>query len=224
MTNSSLYSTLALPWKVAIEQAWMACRQGNLPIGSVLTDKHGNIVARGHNLRFSKHANHPFAGSPIAHAEIVMLGSIKCVQPLSDFSLYSTLEPCFMCSGAIRMAGIGHVHFASTDPGFGGMKLFESDHFKGKGNFEITGPTSIPLEELLIALLVERLIKFTGGKMHQALDFWSATSPKSVSFGKWLAHRGIIEKMRQKNITSENLINNLEIIYRDYIMNQEPKI
>lgn len=76
----------------AIEQAKKSYQQGGIPIGSVLV-KAGQIVARGHNQRVQ-------LGNPILHAEIDCLQNGGRLGSYKDTILYSTLMPCFLCSGA----------------------------------------------------------------------------------------------------------------------------
>ncbi|WP_419765104.1 MAG: nucleoside deaminase [Arcobacter sp.] len=89
--------------EVAIEEAKKGMDEGGIPIGSVLVID-GKIVGRGHNRRVQK-------GSPVLHAEMDCLenaGRIKA----SDYkraTLYSTLSPCDMCSGAVLLYGIPNV-------------------------------------------------------------------------------------------------------------------
>jgi cytosine/creatinine deaminase len=89
--------------QAAIEEARMGMASGGIPIGSVLVID-GKIVGRGHNQRVQK-------GSAILHAEMHCLenaGRLKA----SDYrraTLYSTLSPCDMCSGAILLYGIPKV-------------------------------------------------------------------------------------------------------------------
>lgn len=89
--------------EAAIEEAKTGFEEGGIPIGSVLVID-GRIVARGHNRRVQK-------GSAVLHAEMDCLenaGRIKA----SDYrraTLYSTLSPCDMCSGAILLYGIPKV-------------------------------------------------------------------------------------------------------------------
>ena len=89
--------------QAAIEEAKQGLAEGGIPIGSVLVIN-GQIVGRGHNQRIQK-------GSPVLHAEIDCLekaGRIKA----SDYrkaTLYSTLSPCDMCSGAVLLYGIQKV-------------------------------------------------------------------------------------------------------------------
>ncbi|MFZ2467851.1 MAG: nucleoside deaminase [Parvibaculum sedimenti] len=208
-----LFQTLSEPWKVAVQQAWQACRAGTLPIGSALADRSGRVVACGHNLRLADHATHPFAGSSVAHAEILTLGSVKHKAALQDFVLYSTLEPCPMCAGAIRMAGVGRVCFASRDPLAGGMDLFRSNKYMQAGRCDIQPPGSRLLEDLLIALLMERLINLAPDGVGRSIGTWSAISPGAVAFGQWLARGGVIEDMRRRNVPVEASFAILEKLY-----------
>jgi creatinine deaminase len=80
--------------QAAIEEARKGLAEGGIPIGSVLVIG-GQIVGRGHNQRIQK-------GSPTLHAEMDCLenaGRLSAVE-YAEATLYSTLSPCDMCSGA----------------------------------------------------------------------------------------------------------------------------
>src|SRR5687767_11388241 len=95
----------------AIDEAKKGLSEGGLPIGSVLV-RDGRIVARGHNRRVQK-------GDPMAHAEIDCLTVAGRQKTYRDTVLYSTLMPCFLCSGAIVQFGIPKV-VAGESVNFGG--------------------------------------------------------------------------------------------------------
>lgn len=76
----------------AFEQAQMSYDQGGLPIGSVLADTHGTIVARGHNQRVQ-------TNDPTAHAEVVCIRNAGRRRDWPTLTLASTLSPCIMCTG-----------------------------------------------------------------------------------------------------------------------------
>jgi len=89
--------------QAAIEEAKKGRASGGIPIGSVLVID-GKIVGRGHNQRVQK-------GSAIRHAEMDCLeeaGRITA-KDYQRATIYSTLSPCDMCSGAILLYGIPHV-------------------------------------------------------------------------------------------------------------------
>lgn len=85
----------------AIEEAKKGLSEGGIPIGSVLV-KNGKIIGRGHNQRVQK-------GSPTLHAEIDCLENAGRVGSYKDTVLYSTLMPCYLCSGAVVQFGIKKV-------------------------------------------------------------------------------------------------------------------
>ena len=76
----------------AIEQAEKSWSEGGIPIGSVLVDAEGRIVARGHNRRVQN-------GDPTAHAEVECVRAAGRRRDWSSLTLVSTLSPCPMCSG-----------------------------------------------------------------------------------------------------------------------------
>ena len=89
--------------QAAIEQARQSLAEGGIPIGSVLVHQ-GQIIGRGHNCRVQ-------TGSPIDHGEMNCLRHAGRL-PASvyrDCTLYSTLSPCSMCSGAIVLYKIPRV-------------------------------------------------------------------------------------------------------------------
>jgi cytosine deaminase len=89
--------------EAAIEEARLGEREGGIPIGSVLVID-GRIVGRGHNRRVQR-------GSAVHHAEMDCLenaGRLRGSEYVQS-TLYSTLSPCDMCSGAVLLYGIRRV-------------------------------------------------------------------------------------------------------------------
>jgi cytosine deaminase len=85
----------------AIDEAKLGLQEGGLPIGSVLV-RDGQIIGRGHNRRVQR-------GDPMAHAEIDCLTNAGRQKTYADTILYSTLMPCFLCTGAAIQFGIPKV-------------------------------------------------------------------------------------------------------------------
>jgi len=84
---------------------------GDVPVGAVLVDAAGEIVARGRNEK-------ELLGDPTAHAEIVAIreaSSLLGDWRLEGMTLVVTLEPCVMCAGAIQAARISRVVFGAWD-------------------------------------------------------------------------------------------------------------
>jgi cytosine deaminase len=95
-------STLRRGIDAAIEQAEKSWREGGIPIGSVLLDALGAIVARGHNQRVQ-------SGDPTAHAEVDCIRRAGRRRDWRQLTLVSTLSPCPMCSGTAILFKIPRV-------------------------------------------------------------------------------------------------------------------
>jgi creatinine deaminase len=89
--------------QAAIEQAHQSLAEGGIPIGSVLVHE-SRIIGRGHNCRVQ-------TGSPIDHGEMNCLRNAgrQPARVYRDCTLYTTLSPCPMCSGAILLYKIARV-------------------------------------------------------------------------------------------------------------------
>jgi cytosine/creatinine deaminase len=87
--------------RAALDEARRGLSEGGLPIGSVLV-RNGQIIGRGHNRRVQR-------GDPMAHAEIDCLTRAGRQKTYKDTVLYSTLMPCFLCTGAVIQFGIPKV-------------------------------------------------------------------------------------------------------------------
>ena len=113
----------------ALEQAQHAAELDEVPVGAVLVDADGELVASGHNRPIS-------SNDPSAHAEIVTLRAaalIKSNYRLPDTTLYVTLEPCTMCVGAIVQTRVARVVYGAREPKTGAIEsahqLFETGSF-----------------------------------------------------------------------------------------------
>ncbi|HLL88986.1 MAG TPA: nucleoside deaminase [Tepidisphaeraceae bacterium] len=87
--------------RAAIDEARLGLAEGGLPIGSVLV-RGGRVIGRGHNRRVQH-------GDPMAHAEIDCLKNAGRQRTYKDTVLYSTLMPCYLCSGAAVQFGVPKV-------------------------------------------------------------------------------------------------------------------
>jgi tRNA(adenine34) deaminase len=97
---------------LALEVAHGALGEDEVPVGAVVLDAAGNVIASAHNAREATH-------DPTAHAEIVALraaGAALGTWQLGGCTLAVTLEPCTMCAGAIVLARVTRVVFGAWDP------------------------------------------------------------------------------------------------------------
>jgi tRNA(adenine34) deaminase len=102
----------------ALEEAAAAAPAGEVPVGAVLVDGGGTIVAASGNRVERDH-------DPTAHAEMLVLrgGAARLgAKRLEGCDLYVTLEPCPMCAAAIGLARIRRLYFGAYDPKSGGVE------------------------------------------------------------------------------------------------------
>ena len=101
----------------ALAEARLGLHEGGLPIGSVLADASGHIVARGHNLRVQ-------SGDPTAHAEVVCIRNAGRRRDWPQLTLVSTLSPCIMCTGTSLLFRIPRVVIGENRNFLGAEDLF----------------------------------------------------------------------------------------------------
>ena len=101
----------------AIAEAKKGLSEGGLPIGSVLADSSGHVIARGHNLRVQ-------SGDPTAHAEVVCIRNAGRRRDWPQLTLVSTLSPCVMCTGTSLLFRIPTVIVGENRNFLGAEHLF----------------------------------------------------------------------------------------------------
>lgn len=102
---------------LALNEARSAAARGEVPVGAVIVDASGAVVAAAGNR--TREMN-----DPTAHAEVLAI-RMACAalgsERLPDHDLYVTLEPCPMCAAAISAARIGRLYYGASDPKSGGV-------------------------------------------------------------------------------------------------------
>ena len=102
----------------ALEEAAEALERGEVPVGAVIVEASGNIIARAGNETRARL-------DPSAHAEVLAIrkacNTLK-TDRLVDCDMYVTLEPCAMCAALIANARIRRIYFAASDPKSGGIQ------------------------------------------------------------------------------------------------------
>lgn len=96
----------------ALDQAHLAFKAGEVPVGAVVVDAAGEVLAAAHNAPVAGH-------DPCAHAEVQALraaGHALGNYRLDGCTLYVTLEPCMMCLGAMVNARLARVVYGTAEP------------------------------------------------------------------------------------------------------------
>jgi tRNA(adenine34) deaminase len=125
--------------KLALEQAEMAYKLGEVPVGAIVIDGKGSVIAAAHNLKEETNSAH-------GHAEILALNmAARTIGDwrLNECELFVTLEPCLMCLGAIVQYRVKKLNFGAYDMKGGSYSLgyyFASDkrlnhQFQVEGGF-----------------------------------------------------------------------------------------
>ncbi|MCU1415904.1 MAG: nucleoside deaminase [Schumannella sp.] len=97
--------------RAALAEAELALLSGDVPVGAVLLDSDGSVLAHAHNEREALH-------DPTAHAEVLAIrraAERRGAWHLDDTTLVVTLEPCVLCAGAILAARIPRLVFGAWD-------------------------------------------------------------------------------------------------------------
>jgi len=101
----------------ALSEARAAAARGEVPVGAVVVNPSGRIVAQAGNRTRE-------LCDPSAHAEMLAIRAACAAlgsERLTDHALYVTLEPCAMCAGAIAAARIARLYYGAADPKSGGV-------------------------------------------------------------------------------------------------------
>ena len=123
--------------RLALKQAKLSQKIGEVPIGALIIDQNGKIISRSTNLREKQKTT-------LGHAELVAIH--RACKKLDSWrllgcTLYVTLEPCFMCAGALVQSRISRVVFATPDPKGGALESLSQLGKDSRLNhqFEVTG-------------------------------------------------------------------------------------
>jgi tRNA(adenine34) deaminase len=158
------WSRLPEHWHCAFRQAWAAYVAGTIPVGAVVVDPHGVIAAEARNRIFDAGAppRGQLAGSWLAHAELNALAKIDAERSRTaeGWAVYSTLEPCPLCAGAITVAFRGRitVGYASGDPIGGGLRVLTATDIGRSRQWQVQklhGPFAVFAELLHAVYTVE---------------------------------------------------------------------
>lgn len=152
-------------WRTALELAWEAYRAGTIPVGAVITDADGTVLAAGRNrINDTDAPVGQIFGSRVAHAEINALVQLSVSRTYRECTLWTTLEPCAQCVAAAWISSIGHVAYAAPDVYAGASKLVEREieatdrvrTFPMTVEGPVVGATALLAELFLVSHFVER--------------------------------------------------------------------
>ncbi len=193
------WDDLSKPWQAALSEAWTAYCAGSLPIGCAIADREDNILFTGRNRLHEDDPPHGLlAGNHLAHAEMNALAPLRkqSIDP-KQCVLYTTMEPCPMCTGAIRMTHIGAVHYAARDPVAGSIGLLDATPFMRRGGITVTGPVQSQLETFSVALTIAAFLELHAGTdlPVRIMTSYQPHVPDAVHLGQLLHDTGSLKRL-----------------------------
>ncbi len=150
-------------WDRAVELAWESFCAGTTPVGAVVTDAAGAIVAEGRGRRFETAAPpRQLAWTSVAHAELNALAQLAPDRHYPDHALLTTLEPCAMCHGAAIQSSVGSLAYAGADPyGGTGAVVFGTPQARHRP-LPVTGPLTDERGRLAELLHITWIMRVAG--------------------------------------------------------------
>jgi tRNA(adenine34) deaminase len=205
----NFWQTLSIPWKTCLDEAWQAYRGGSLPIGAAITNANSDIVARGRNRIFDKQADGEYIyNSRTAHAEINALINLnESLNPTGTCTLYTTMEPCPMCLGAIRISRMKACHYASRDPIAGSSALIEATPFMREPGIKMVPPSDPMLENILAAMFIEKLHYANAEAVIKSIAIREEAFPKAGKLARQLFKSEEMQTWAQTDTPTPKVVN-----------------
>ncbi len=174
-----------------LELAWEAYCAGSFPVGAVICDPSGAVVAEGRN-RIGEADAPPgrLRNTGLAHAEMDALAQLH-MGDYADHVLYTSLEPCLLCRSAITMAHVGTVHFLAADSLCDGLdRIREINGHASRRYPTMHGPYPSLESEIAAVLPMAVLMAFnptgdTGVHYRQWAPHHAAAADRIVARNAW---------------------------------------
>lgn len=209
------WSELSHPWQICIEQAWLAFCSGSVPVGAAVVSHDGQILAVGRNRIHETSANpRQVCDTSLAHAELNALLAYRRPEPdPRTNALYTTLEPCPLCMGAMYMSGVRRLYFAARDAYAGSTDMIGATPYLSVKAYQITGPWSAVVENLMLAWHTIYMRSTRVVIPPEMLTPWLARCPHGVDLGESLFASGELTARRSEAVDTvfEDLTARLEV-------------
>jgi tRNA(adenine34) deaminase len=203
---------VSLPWQACLEEAWSAYCVGCVPVGAAVMDAAGQILSRGRNRIGERQGEaNTLYGHSLAHAEVNALACLPADGlDRHSLSLYTTMEPCPLCMGALYMSGVRQLHFAARDAYAGSTNMLGATPYLSRKPVRVFPPSSPELEMLLIALHTEFELQRPVAMTEQLLETWASAVPEGVRLGRSLFRTGELRRMRAEGCRLKSVLELME--------------
>ncbi|MBO5571562.1 MAG: nucleoside deaminase [Ruminococcus sp.] len=192
-----MWKDLTFQWQTVLEEAWTAFTNGSIPVGAAVFDKNGDLLVKDHNRRSEPQTLNPRT----AHAELNVLQHIDCRGGLNirEIQLYTSMEPCPMCMGAIVMSNIKSLNCGSHDRWCGALHLLDTDPYMRSQHISVS---EIPEETEFFQLVLSsyhELKHIRKGGSPSVLDCFRISSAPAVEAAETLCKNRVLDQFAQMN-------------------------
>ena len=179
----SMWDTISIAWQIAFEQAWESFVNGSIPIGSSITDENGNVISFGRNRLYEDTTKNP----KVAHAEAEAVRELDISKNpnVKSYTLYTTMEPCFMCMGTIVMGNLRKLRIAARDSYCGAAHYSINDPYIASKKIKVDFELGL-LEAVQLVMQTYFEIKSQTGKMNQLTELFEKDNPLAVQIAQTL--------------------------------------
>jgi tRNA(adenine34) deaminase len=218
-----MWSDLPLTWQICFKEGWQAFLDGSLPIGAVVLDAEGGLISKGHSqIHRGVERAAGLRGTPLAHAELNALIAMfeHAVDP-HKMVLYTLLEPCPLCMGAIYMAGVRSVWFAARDAYAGSADLLGKTEYLSRKPVKVLHHVDEELELVVTAMHTAALTMAMQAKARQVLDVQRRSMPQAVAFGQYLVEEKWLQRMLDKKDEPKAVYENILFLFTEKFLKTE---
>ena len=196
-------------WRRPLELAWEGFRTGTSPIGAVVLDADGVVVAEARSRRRDEGApSRQLFGCRIAHAEVNALALLDNDGYYSHHTLYTTVEPCCLCMGAAIQTGVGAVRFAWADSYAGAAAMVVPNPQVSLKAVRVEGPAGGLVEWLAGLLLTAHFVIDGPNKPHVTAPM-QAAYPHLFEYSDRSDVRAALDTMRRSDCSIDELLQGL---------------
>jgi tRNA(Arg) A34 adenosine deaminase TadA len=190
-----------------MELSWEAYRSGSVPIGAVVTDASGHIVAEARNRLTGASEPGQLGNSRVAHAELNALAQLPAdgFPDYSGHAVFSNVEPCSLCMGAAIMTGVGTVHYGWADPYAGAASCMTIDNAQVRRRRPtVLGPSDPTVERLTVVLVFSHYVHVRPGLEHVLAVFGEA-DPLALAIAKDEVIKEMLEEAAREGTSLDDL-------------------
>jgi tRNA(adenine34) deaminase len=207
-----MWDRLSEPWRVCLTNSWDSYCEGSVPIGAVIVDQDGKILSKGRNrwMASAKTNEKEIIGGQLAHAELnAILALDQSGVHMHTLELFTTVEPCPLCIGAICMAGIKTFRYAARDNWAGSANLLKASPYLQWKRIKAISPQDCELETVIHMFQVVEQLRSGHSRTEEVLEKWSLAYPENVHKGRLLFESRTLEKLCSEGVSAEQVVTTL---------------